>query len=1002
LQDQDIYKLILENSNDLVFILDNEDKIKYTNENSFQFLLGYSKSELIGYNIKKLFHPDNLQNFLDICKESSSKEDTSKEFRLKRKDGTYLWIEARGKQIFDKNGNLITIIIGKDITSHKRLLNMKNFSETITDKLPGIFYLIDQKGNLVRWNKNLEKMSEYSNLEISKMRPTDFFPVEYRKEVVDKIQEVFGTKDVFIDTELVTKSGKKIPYYLTGRRIFIDNVPYLMGMGINIIGRKQAEKKLRDSEERYRLITENSKDMISILDLNFKIEYINQKIHEKFLGYTKEDLINTDVTKLAHRDDFLKAIKIFKRDYNKGEGRAELRFKRKDGKYIWLELWGKIFTDIDGKEKILAISRDITKRKEISTALKSEKDRLQVLMDNLARTGIGIDIVGADYKILFQNQTLKDRFGDSIGKKCYETYRNLKEPCNNCMMIETIKYDKSMSYEITDLKGKIYQTYASPLKNPDGTVDKVMEVVIDITDRKMTENALREEKERLKYQALLLETVSDAIISTDLEFNILSWNKGAEKIYGYEADEVLGKSVAEVTRLRFINETRESVLKDFFKNGFWNGEKLHRDKNGKIMNIFSSVSLIKNTDGQPIGAVAINRDITELKKINDALQESEEKYRLITENANDIIILLNKKLEIEYINYPVSQKILGYSKEETLGKYALNLIHSEDFDNTLTSSKKAFKEGQAKTELRLRHKEGHYVWFEISGNAYLDKEGNQKLLIILRDITERKEFEEARADYMLKLEQEVEEKTNELLQKEKLASIGLLAAGIAHEINNPIMGIMNYAQIIKDEFEEEKLKIKPFSFINGILRESQRISKIVEDLLIFTRRDDSNFQYENINGLLNSTISLINPNLKKNRISVSLEFKHEIAKIKVQPQKIQQVVLNILQNSIDALNSKFGNDSKPGEKKISISTSNIKLNNKKYIQILFYDNGEGIKKENLVKIFDPFFTTKWHTKEHGTGLGLNISYNIIKSHNGEIHVQSEWKKYTLVEILLPV
>ncbi|MHA1378345.1 MAG: PAS domain-containing sensor histidine kinase [Candidatus Helarchaeota archaeon] len=430
-----------------------------------------------------------------------------------------------------------------------------------------------------------------------------------------------------------------------------------------------------------------------------------------------------------------------------------------------------------------------------------------------------------------------------------------------------------------------------------------------------------------------------------------------------------------------------------------------------------------NLGGRPADFATIN-DITERHKSKQKLKESEaknieeqvnrekklkeseEKYHKLFENFPNAIIITDPDGNIKDCNSAFC-KLSRYNKNEIIGK---NL---KDFHNYppelllyIKKSNVLLLKGEIPeyTELEICDKEGKTTWFLVQ--ASLIKLNNEILIqIILQNISAKKAFEKASKNHTEELKKEIEIKTKELIQSEKLASIGLLGAGVAHEINNPIMGIINYAQIVRDELKNYKnidLNKKPFSFLDGIIRESERISNIVEELLIFSRKDTRQFVMGDINEVISSSINLIFPRIKTSNIIIQKEFQQNLPKISMRIQNIQQVILNILQNSIDALNEKFGEKYQGTSKNIKISTKLVKIQNKKYIKITNWDNGQGIKSKDLIKIFDPFFTTKLQSKIKGTGLGLSISYRIIRDHKGKIEIKSNWKKNTTVTILLPV
>ncbi len=242
------------------------------------------------------------------------------------------------------------------------------------------------------------------------------------------------------------------------------------------------------------------------------------------------------------------------------------------------------------------------------------------------------------------------------------------------------------------------------------------------------------------------------------------------------------------------------------------------------------------------------------------------------------------------------------------------------------------------------------------------------------------------------LEQKVQEKTKELesaqdrlIQTEKLSAIGRLAAGIAHEINNPLTSILINAHLIKEKLQEDsKVKEK----LDMVIDETKRCAKIVSGLLEFSRQTPPEMKLISINEVLNKTLMLFESMLLANNIKKEIILDEELSPIMADEGKIKQVITNILLNAIDAM-------PKSGYIKIRSSLSS----DKKYAVIEIEDTGVGIPKENLDRIFDPFFTTK---KSKGTGLGLSISYGIIQQHKGSIEVESEVNKGTLVRIKLPV
>ena len=243
----------------------------------------------------------------------------------------------------------------------------------------------------------------------------------------------------------------------------------------------------------------------------------------------------------------------------------------------------------------------------------------------------------------------------------------------------------------------------------------------------------------------------------------------------------------------------------------------------------------------------------------------------------------------------------------------------------------------------------------------------------------------------------------QLRNQQKLESIGVLASGVAHEINNPLNGIMNYSQIITDLIHERKencedTKAEIDSYAEEIITETKRISTIVKDLLQFSRVEKQQMAKTNIRDIIRNMESLINIIVKRDQIDFTMDISDDLPDISCRSHQIQQVILNLLTNSKDALNIKY-----PGydeDKKIILTAGPVQKDGRPYIRITVEDRGNGVPGKIKDKIFDPFFTTK--SRAEGTGLGLSISYGIIKDHGGELSFESEEGKYTRFFIDLPI
>ncbi|MHA1382798.1 MAG: PAS domain S-box protein [Candidatus Helarchaeota archaeon] len=474
-----------------------------------------------------------------------------------------------------------------------------------------------------------------------------------------------------------------------------------------------------------------------------------------------------------------------------------------------------------------------------------------------------------------------------------------------------------------------------------------------------------------------INAMDDIIFISDTDFNIKECNKSFEKSFNLTVEEVRNKKCYNIVH----NLDRPCDYCPYKKT--LEDKETHRlerfDPNIGFFSLFIT-SPILDSNGNQIGILHIIRDITDQRKLEDEIK----KFKFILDYANFGIVITDLEGNLVYINKYFAD-VHGFKPKLLLGK-DLSIFHTRKQMEKVSEIIDKLREEDSYYDQEVWHQHRNKSVFPMlmSGMVIKDDKGNDLYLVLTAiDLSERKEEEE------------------QLIQSEKLASIGMLAAGVAHEINNPIMGIINYAQILIEELKKLDIDInsRPFSFLRGILKEGKRISNIISDLLTYSRKSPGNFIYKDIIELVNSSISLLMPKFKTDHIDIETEFEETLPKIPVKPQNIEQVIINVLQNSIDALNKKFGDF---GPKKIIIKIDKKERKNEKYIRIFIKDNGGGIKKEHLKKVFDPFFTTKIYSKEHGTGLGLSISKNIIKDHGGEIEISSKPGKFTIVEILLPI
>jgi len=376
----------------------------------------------------------------------------------------------------------------------------------------------------------------------------------------------------------------------------------------------------------------------------------------------------------------------------------------------------------------------------------------------------------------------------------------------------------------------------------------------------------------------------------------------------------------------------------------------------------------------------------ELNRAKKNLEDSELRLRQIADNEEMWIWEVDAAGLYTYCS-STCEKLFGFTVEEIIGKkHFYDLFHPEDQDELKTAAFAVFNKKGTFKEFRNRNidRGGNTVWLSTSGVPMLDKEG--KLLGYRgADVNITRQVEEEDLRHKMEIE---------AIRSSQLATLGELSAGVAHEINNPISGVINYAQIIANMVAETS---KEKDLAQRIIKEGDRIASIVSKLLSFSRKENDQHELQEIGALIDVPLSLIGKKLQQDGIHINMHLDKNLKHIKCNVQQIEQVLLNLLTNAQHALNEKYKGRS--GDKTIAIQAGPMAIDGKPFIALEIRDNGIGIPADMLPRIFTPFFTTK--AIGVGTGLGMSISENIVKMHGGEIRVESEAGAYTRVIIHLP-
>jgi len=485
-----------------------------------------------------------------------------------------------------------------------------------------------------------------------------------------------------------------------------------------------------------------------------------------------------------------------------------------------------------------------------------------------------------------------------------------------------------------------------------------MKTLPKIVENTINTYRLREKlHEKEEFLEKLVDNVDDIIFSIDMDYKFTFVNQTIRDL-GYDPDEFIGKSfltlLPEFTDTQKVNEILQNPVEKNYELQF-------KTKSGSIQYMLISFSHLTDKKGKLILGIAKN--ITEKKKLEEMIQESKNKLQALFDSITDYITVVDKNYGIVMANWMVAKKV-GETPENIIGRKCYE-VYSEDknpcpncvLQKTMESNKAEFMEKRMGDKV-----------FQFWSYPMLDLKGRLKYVIeYVKDVTEQKNLEK------------------KLIQSEKLATIGLLASGVAHELRNPlnIIETARYylSEILSDENEDAQSKLM-------IIKKSvTRASNIINNLLEFSRHSGKDKEEIDVNLLIDRTLSLIEKDLYANNISVVKSYQ-KIPRAYFNSDSLKQVFLNIIINAIQAM---------PQGGQLFIETNTTKDGQ---LRINFTDTGQGIPDENIAHIFAPFFTTKEVGK--GTGLGMYVSHSIIQREGGEILVKSRLGEGTTFIIELPI
>ena len=756
---------------------------------------------------------------------------------------------------------------------------------------------------------------------------------------------------------------------------------------------ESAQQNLREKEHQLRVLTDHLPGHIAYVGAHdLRYQFVNQNFESSF-GRPREEFIGKHIKEIIGESNYEYALKYIT-EVRTGKSTSYVNvFNLAQGRR-----WIKVNYEPDLDEQgnvigIIVLSDDVTELKQAEEDVHNSERRFADIINFLPDATFVIDI---ERKVIAWNRAIEKLTGvkapEIVGKGNYEyaiPFYGNRRPILIDLALDW-NDEIAKTYQFVKKEGdtlvsetrnppfrpefSLFWNSARPLYNAHGEVIGAIEVIRDITDRMRSEEALQ--KSEKLYRSLFENTGTATFVAED-DFTISQVNAKCEELTGYSREEIEGRMKTtdfvdpedleqavnyHLARREPIDETPSEY------------EFNMRNRQGDVKTVFIQIGIIPETK-QSIASII---DITQRKKAEEALRESQEKYRLLFENANDAIFITQDGV-IKFPN-PSVLDLVGYSAEELVQLPFTDLVHPADRAMVLERYQKRIAGAQdipVTYSHRVIDKTENELLVELS-SVRITWEGRPATLNFVRDITQQKKME------------------SQLQQAQRMESIGTLAGGIAHDFNNLLMGIQGNASLIMSDIDSSH---PHHERLNNIEQYVKNGSELTKQLLGFARGGKYEVKPSDLNPLIEKSAVIFGRTKKE--IRIHKKYQKEIWTVEIDQSQIEQVLLNLYVNAWQAM---------PGGGDLFLQTENVILDEGymnpheaepgRFVKISITDTGIGMDAVTQQRIFDPFFTTK--EKDRGTGLGLASAYGIINNHGGIIRVYSEHGEGTTFNIYLPV
>ncbi|MHC4270912.1 MAG: PAS domain S-box protein [Planctomycetota bacterium] len=892
------------------------------------------------------------------------------------KDNLETTVATRTRELEKTNVELQREISERSRMAKALLESEKNF-KSLVQTAPSVILSLSPDYKILEFNEEAEKVYGCKRDDaIGKNYIETYLPPQEKDKVVKDIHKVLnGQPTRGFENIVKTADGSERILMWNVNRVIDDkgNPLGIIAAGQDVTDRKKAETALH--------FTQFAVDKASVaafwMGPDAKFIYVNDNACNS-LGYSRQELLSMTVYDIDPNfpaeawPDHWSEIK------EKGSLTIESTHKSKEGKDIPVVIAAN-YIEYDGKEYNCAFARDITDQKQAEEALRNSLQTSHDIVQTIPSGLFLYQYEPPDKLILLNANPEAQRLTginvqDFIGKDFNEIWPEAKTTGITDAFLNVAKTgqpfeSEELVYEDQKLQG-FFRTRVFSL--PGNRLACAFE---NVTERKRAEQALLESEERYRS---LIEQIPTVSWKTDENGNTVFISPNVEEVYGYNFEEIQQKG-KEMWFDRIHPDDRERVLNSY-KSLFYEGKKFDveyriQKKDGDWIWLHDKAENIVEQDGNRYAYGAF-LDITKRKKTEEALRKSEEKFRNYIDNAPDGVMVVNREGRFIEANKAACQ-ITGYSKEELLSLSISDTLAPESQQTGIDHFNRVINFGYSSGEMLYKTKDGNLGYWNVDAVKISD----DRFLGFVKDITERK-----------KAEQQVQIHQTELAHAWRLNTMGEMSTGMAHELNQPLCAVLNYAQacsrLVKDK---EQLNFNELDeALEQIITQTTRAGEIIKRIRHLVGKREPEMMPVGINEIVREVLDMEASEAKQKSIFWQTRLDKHLPSVMADRIEIEQVILNLVRNAFEAMSH-----IEPSDRRLTIQTTKTDGNK---VMIAVSDNGKGLSSEDIEKVFDSFFTTS----PNGLGIGLSISRTIVEAHNGHLWAEPNTDRGATFKFTLPI